>query len=149
MALNKGRAKDYRLLRITRRVSTLVLACGILAQWRYIESKRNPAYGPTRPGRPSRGLWLNIVVGFRFIWHCSFSWAYMGVFAKPWPLYTLSSEVSWFLASQAESENLEFELWPVRLLPSRISNFCIFCIFKNGYFCFGPAILLDFTIHRV
>jgi hypothetical protein len=51
MALNKGRAKDYRLLRITRRVSALVLACGMLAQWRYIETKRNPADGPTRPGR--------------------------------------------------------------------------------------------------
>jgi hypothetical protein len=32
MALNKGRAKDYRLLRITRRVSAPVVACGFSAQ---------------------------------------------------------------------------------------------------------------------
>ena len=49
MAMNKGRCRDFLLLRLTRKVCAYVLAHRIHARFRYVESKRNVADGPTRP----------------------------------------------------------------------------------------------------
>ena len=47
-ALNKGRATDGALLGLCRRSCAIQLATRMRVRWRYVESHRNPADGPSR-----------------------------------------------------------------------------------------------------
>ena len=46
--LSKGRSGSWSLLRLARMACSVVLACGFKAYYRYVESKRNHADGPSR-----------------------------------------------------------------------------------------------------
>ena len=48
-SFSKNRASDFGLLNLTRKICSFVCAFGITCHWRYLETERNPADGPTRP----------------------------------------------------------------------------------------------------
>lgn len=48
LAVSKGRAKNFRLLRITQQVAALSLAAGLGLRLRWLPSELNPADGPSR-----------------------------------------------------------------------------------------------------
>ena len=64
MAMKKGRCRNFLLLKLTRKVGAYLLSHRIHARFRYVESERNVADGPTRPEtwrrpqRASQGLGL-------------------------------------------------------------------------------------------
>jgi len=53
LAMNKGRCRCYPLLKLCRRAAAYSLAAHIVPTWRYIETGRNCADGPTRPSGPA------------------------------------------------------------------------------------------------
>jgi len=55
-AFNKGRAHDFGLLRLTRRIFALSVLARVRPRWRFVETFRNPTDYPTRPSNAVMGL---------------------------------------------------------------------------------------------
>ena len=55
LAMNKGRCSNHLLLRLCRKVAAHVLSHRLFVRFRYVESARNVADGPTRPWKKDQG----------------------------------------------------------------------------------------------